>query len=196
MKIWKKMTCAFIVVLAAVAMPARAAYTFTPSPPDLWDLHHGAYYTWGVDLDLAESEQIVSATLTYHNIWDYIVEEGDHIYTHLLDNPPLGVVAKPDNFLNGDDFSGQGILIGDWSDPDGGSPHDFDLVYEFTAEQLETLRTYAANGVFGFGIDPDCHYYNDEIIFTVETIVPAPGAILLGGIGVCLVGWLKRRRSV
>ena len=96
-----------------------------------------------------------------------------------------------------DFFAGQGTLIAEWhNDPAGVA---VDLTLTFDAEMLAALNTYAADDIIGFGIDPDCHFYNDGIELSIETSavhVPAPGAVFLGSIGAVLIGWLRRRKAL
>jgi hypothetical protein len=195
----RTLLCAIALGLAAATSANAGLTVFQPTPNDLSDLPHEYYFTWGINLTLAQDEKITAAKLTFTNIWDWTKESGDHLFVHLLDNIKSGSRSYVDNQGGGDNFAGKGALVGDWSDPVGGKSQNFDLVFDFgSLELLGVLKDFALTAPgknkvnFGFGIDPDCHYYNDGVTFTMTTETTCPiihipepatlGLLTLGGL--------------
>ena len=174
----------FVAVVAANAPSYAGSYQFDLT--QMADLDHYRYYEWGTDWNT--NCDITKATLTFKNIWDWKVEDGDHLYVHLMDTMAPGLRSYWDGEGGGDAFDGQGVLIADWTDPVGGTARNFDLVVEIAPENLDLLY----NG-FGFGIDPDCHYYNDGIVLDIEA-TPEPATFILLGVTGGVLGLIRRRR--
>lgn len=224
----------FTLLVFLVSDAYSLTYTFQSrdnSAPysDMDDLDHNYYYSWRIKWALPSNQNIVGATLTFANIYDWKVEP-DSLYIHLLDNP-LALSTKIkyyntgayettlwrgyDDEGGGDKFAGQGVRLDPvWSDPFGGSPRNLDLTYDLarlggtiatttgainpgSVNILNTLSAYIKNdGKFGFGIDPDCHYYNNGITLTITTaVVPEPSTLLLLGAGIAGIGIVRKLRS-
>lgn len=169
--------------------PPCSSQTYQWSPGDLYDLSHGSYYTWGIDWSIPQGEKIVGASLFFDNIRNWKVEEND-LWVHLLEHASVGVTVGTDNQGGGDYFSGQGVLLNHWKNLPNTSQ---DINYLFDSSEVAALNAYAADGNFGLGFDPDCHFYNDGLTLKIETsATPIPGSYWLLASG--LVGLVGVRR--
>lgn len=187
-----------VLMLAMAGMAGANIYTLQPPPSpnhDLWDLNHDNYYAWKItpsELNLSSGEIITGASLFFDNIenWD---SQLNTLYVSLLSGDDLSFAGEvfigTDNEGAGDnvlaDFIGLPLVtfenLPDWPQ---------DLTYNFTAGDVAALNVFATDGVFGIGFDPDCHFWNDGITLSIET-VPEPATCLLLGLGALLA---KRRK--
>jgi hypothetical protein len=177
-------------ILSITPICKADTFTFSPTPPDLYDLDHHYYFTWGINWELPSGHTLVDVTLTIKKIDDWTNEDGDHLYIHLLDSATAGVTYGYDGQGYADQFSGN-PLIADYQDP---APGNETLVYSFKSlGLLPTFLDYIADGNFGIGFDPDCHYWNDGVTLEITT-VPEPTTLLLLGTGLISFAIFSRRK--
>lgn len=191
-------------LLLSLGTQSQAALIeLTPNPANLGDLEHSTAYSWGIATPNLAGLVVLDAELRIDNLRNWIPDPSAVLHVQLLGSAPLGVTEHWDN-VDGNYFGGIGIHLTTFTDL---PPYDeagmltgasVDLRYTLTAAQLDAMLAMGADGGFGLGFDPDCHFYNDGISLVLNTApapVPEPGTFALLGIGLLGAGLLRLRKK-
>jgi hypothetical protein len=125
------------------------------------------------------------------------------LYVRLFNNTQEGLTTFWDNHEQADYFDGMGLLLFTWTDDNEYFDTDTNTwinppenyTYNFTQGEITALRQVLTDGNAGFGLDPDCHYWNDGIEFQFCTkTVPEPATIFLISLGAIGFKLIRRKR--
>ena len=205
----KKIFCllgVLTLLLTLTGIASATTFTFEPDDKDLWGLDHYRYYTWDIDWSVPDDEVITGASLSFNDIrnWD---NRANDLWVALLDEALTGgyLTARYGNSYEYWDPKGDrqvnyfkdiGTELNHWHNL---SDKAQDLTYSFDEAELAALATLSADGSFGLGFDPDCHFYNSGISLTIETTpemnpVPEPATMMLLGLGLLGAAGVARRK--
>jgi hypothetical protein len=205
----------FLGLASAHAVPT----TYTPDPSDLGDLDHHLVYTWRIDDVTVNPANITGATLTFTSIqnWDgnpnvlhlHLLDTANYSGVHSFVDDPTGaspVTDFTDDFIDPRYHGQAGWLVAAGTSDTFLTDQSFTLTpvtwtYTFTAAQLTALRADISNGNnFALGLDPDCHFFNNGVQFTLDTRTPDTGSTLAmfgttAAFMLCVSSWLNRREA-
>lgn len=156
-------------------------------------------------VSMAAGQNITAASLTFTSV--KLTASGWNTFSYDIINRQDATTAisadgdaKGDYFTSHTPYSATAVQLGNKSFTLG---ETWNYTYTFTGALLATLNSYAADGFFNFGFDPDCTYTVGSIKFDYQTqtitnhtdSVP-DSATTFGLLGVSLLALVALRRRL
>lgn len=173
-------------IFTAQATPTTVNF----SPTGLGTMDGIYAYQWGINWTVPTGNQITAASLAYSNVklTSFGLNNPGILWSNLLDTGSGSGTTSVTTYTDSDsptDYWGSTGLLGKELFPTLNVAHNPSYALD-----LATLQTYAADGHFAIGIDPDCYYTDSSIVLSVTydtltsntTSVPDSGStsLLLG----------------